>query len=214
MCLVKNLGWMQFYMLCFMWWSAAVNIITSSAVLRRAPVFINPNRVQHLKHCFHLGTLHSGILVVSAVVDTKSAVLAAKDIRLSSVASQLVQPDPARPYRRTAALRPLQKHFQRMLVNTSPPSCACVDSHVLFSVNSWIEVAGSIDSIDRVLHRGPWANIVTALKWWIHLFTRKITDFSIRIWSVKSAFLNLLRGMELNMAVKLHFKIKISFTAK
>lgn len=47
-----------------------------------------------------LGALHSGVLVVSAVVDTESGVRAAEDGRLSAGASQLVQPDLTRPCRR------------------------------------------------------------------------------------------------------------------
>lgn len=47
-----------------------------------------------------LDTLHSGVLVVSAVVDTESGVRAAEDGRLCADASQIVQPDPTRPCRR------------------------------------------------------------------------------------------------------------------
>lgn len=47
-----------------------------------------------------LDALHSGVLAVSAVVDTESGVRAAEDGRLSAGASQLVQPDLTRPCRR------------------------------------------------------------------------------------------------------------------
>lgn len=50
-----------------------------------------------------LDALHSGVLVVSAVVDTESGVRAAEDGRLSAGASQLVQPDLTRPCRRRGA---------------------------------------------------------------------------------------------------------------
>lgn len=47
-----------------------------------------------------LDTLHSGVLVVSAVVDTESGVRAAEDGHLCANASQIVQPDLTRPCRR------------------------------------------------------------------------------------------------------------------